>query len=59
LAVACKGALIDRAAFSVLALLSHPCREPERAFAMLDAFDDVPSGEATRVLRGWRESQAA
>jgi hypothetical protein len=59
LAVACKGAHIDRAAFSALALLSHPGRERARAFAMLDTFDDVPSSEATIVLRGWRESQAA
>jgi len=58
LAVACKGAHIDRAAFSALALLSHPSQECRQAFAMLDAFDDVPSGEATRVLRGWRENQA-
>jgi len=59
LAVACKGANIDRAAFSALALLARPGRDRAHAFAVLDAFDNVPMSEATRVLRGWRESQAA
>lgn len=59
LAVACKGAHIDRAAFSALALLARPGRDRSHAFAVLDAFDTVPMSEATRVLRGWRESQAA
>jgi hypothetical protein len=54
LAVACKGALIDRAAFSALALLAHPARDRSHAFAMLDAFDHVPVSEAARTLRGWR-----
>jgi hypothetical protein len=59
LAVACKGANIDRAAFSALALLTRPGRDRAHAFAVLDAFDNVPVSEANRVLRGWRESQAA
>ena len=54
LAVACKGALIDRAAFSALVLLAHPACDRARAFAMLDAFDRVPVSEAARRLRGWR-----
>jgi hypothetical protein len=54
LAVACKGAALDRAAFSALALLAHPGRDRAHAFAMLDSFDTVPMSEATRVLRGWR-----
>lgn len=54
LAVACKGALIDRAAFSALALLAHPACDRSHAFAMLDAFDRVPVSEAARTLRGWR-----
>jgi uncharacterized protein YcaQ len=57
LALACKGANIDRAAFSALALLARPGRDRSHAFAVLDAFDNVPMSEATRVLRGWRESQ--
>jgi len=56
LAVACKGANIDRAAFSALALLTRPGRDRVHAFAVLDAFDNVPTSEATRVLRGWREA---
>jgi hypothetical protein len=54
LAVACKGAGLDRAAFSALALLTRPGRDRAHAFAVLDAFDTVPASEATRVLRGWR-----
>ena len=59
LAVACKGANIDRAAFSALALLTRPKRDRAHAFAVLDAYDNVPASEASRVLRGWRENQAA
>ena len=58
LAVACKGANIDRAAFSALAMLTRPGRDRVHAFAVLDAFDNVPTSEATRVLRGWRETPA-
>jgi hypothetical protein len=59
LAVACKGANIERAAFSALALLVRPGRDRAHAFAVLDAYDTVPMSEATRVLRGWREGQPA
>ncbi len=59
LAVACKGANIERAAFSALALLVRPGRDRAHAFAVLDAYDTVPMSEATRVLRGWREGVSA
>jgi len=59
LAVACKGANMDRAAFSALAILARPGRDRIKAYAVLDAFDNVPAGEAARVLRGWRTDQAA
>lgn len=59
LAVACKGALIDRAAFSALILLAHPACDRGPVFAMLDAFDRVPVSEAARRLRGWRGEAAA
>jgi hypothetical protein len=59
LAVACKGASLDRAAFSALALLVRPGRDRAHAYAVLDAFDNVPTSEATRLLRGWRDGQAA
>jgi len=57
LAAACKGAHIDRAAFSALALLAHPGRDRGHAFAMLDMFDTIATSEAARLLRGWREGQ--
>ena len=60
LAIACKGAHIDRAAFSALALLAHPARDCSHAYAMLDLFDQVPVSEAARALRSWRgEDQLA
>lgn len=55
LVVACKGAQIDRAAFSALALLTRPGRDRSGIYAVLDAFDTMPLSEATRVLRSWRE----
>jgi hypothetical protein len=59
LAVACKGSGLDRAAFSALALMAHPGRDRTHAYAVLDAFDNVPTSEATRVLRGWRGDMVA
>src|SRR6478609_4628242 len=59
LALACKGANLDRAAFSALTLLARPGRDRLHAFAVLDAFDTVSTSEATRVLRSWRENQVA
>lgn len=58
LAVACKGAQIDRAAFSALALLTHPGRDLNGMHTVLDAYDSMSLSEATRVLRGWREPEA-
>jgi hypothetical protein len=57
LAVACKGAGLDRAAFSALALMARPGRSRAQAYAVLDAFESVPAGEASRVLRNWRNGQ--
>jgi len=54
LAVACKGACIDRATFSALALLLHPADDRSQAFVMLDTFDTVPVSEASSKLRGWQ-----
>ena len=59
LAMACKGASLDRAAFSALVLLARPGHDRAHAYAALDAFDNVPTSEATRLLRGWRDGQAA
>ena len=59
LAVACKGAQIDRAAFSALAVLTHPSRDRSHAFDVLDAFDKVAMSDAAYTLHRWRESQMA
>jgi hypothetical protein len=58
LAAACKGAGMSRATFSALVLLSEHAKDLAGAYAMLDAFDAVPAAEATRQLRGWRETDA-
>jgi len=57
LAVACKAACIDRTVFSALVLLTHPANGRDQAFAMLDAFDNVPVSEASRRLRAWQSEQ--
>jgi hypothetical protein len=59
LAVACKGAGFDRAAFSALALLIHPLRDRSCAFAMLDAFDAIAASDASLTLQEWQTSRAA
>lgn len=59
LAVACKGAGFDRAAFSALALLLHPAHDRGHAFALLDAFDAITASEAARALNSWRQGQVA
>lgn len=59
LAVACKGAGLNRATFSALALLTEPADNLASAYAMLDEFDVVPVAEAARQLRGWRETGVA
>lgn len=58
LAVACKGANLDRAAFSALVLMARPGRDRAHAYAVLDTFDSVPMSEASRLLRGWRSEEA-
>jgi hypothetical protein len=59
LALACKGARFDRAAFSALALLLHPARDRGHAFALLDAFDAIAVSEAVYTLNSWRQGQVA
>ena len=53
LAVACKGAGLDRAAFSAIALLTAPELGCER----LSHFDAVPQAGAERLLDFWRGRQ--
>ena len=59
LAVACKAANMDRAIFSALALLTRPGRERSHAYVVLDAFENVPASEASRMLSGWLERQVS
>ena len=59
LAAACKGANIDRAAFSALALLAHPGHDRSHAFAMLDAFDTVELAAETNSRRELRVFRAS
>ena len=51
LAVACKGAGVDRATFSALAVLTA---HDGNAAARLAAFDQVPQGAAARLTGFWR-----
>ncbi len=51
LAVACKGAGLDRAAFSAIALISAGSAD---AAGRLGAYDDIPSAAAERLTRFWR-----
>ena len=50
LAVACKGAGLDRAAFSAIALLTTHAPDPAR----LAHFDAIPQAGAERLLDFWR-----
>jgi hypothetical protein len=59
LAVACKGAGVGRAAFSALAMLADTSQDTAKAYARLDMFDAVPTPEAVRQLRAWRETRLA
>lgn len=56
LAIAAKGAGLDRAAFSALALLTRPPGAEGTVRAMLDSYDAIGAAEAARRLRTWRES---
>lgn len=58
LAVACKGARIRRATYSVLALLSLPDirANPGIRYARLSAYDDIPQTGAHTMLDFWRRA---
>jgi uncharacterized protein (DUF2336 family) len=59
LALACKGAGVGRAAYSALAMLVDESHDTAKAYARLDMFDAVPTPEAVRQLRAWRETKLA
>jgi len=54
LALACKGAGLDRAVFSTLAMLAGTAQNTKEAYARLDKFDAVLVRDAVRQLRAWR-----
>ena len=54
LAVVCRGAGVNRATFSALAVLAGPARAAQENFALLSVFDRVPQNGAARLLAVWR-----
>ncbi|HEY4941587.1 MAG TPA: hypothetical protein VII56_09165 [Rhizomicrobium sp.] len=54
LATLCKGAGINRATFSAMAILTGPVRSVHENFAMLTVFDRVPENGAAHLLAFWR-----
>lgn len=54
LAALCKGAGINRATFSAMAILTGPVRSVHENFAMLTVFDAVPENGAAHLLAFWR-----
>jgi len=49
-----KGAGVNRATFSAIAILAGPARSVEENFAMLTLFDHVPENGARRLVQFWR-----
>ena len=54
LAVACKGAGLERAAFSTIAVLTDKTRAAEDSYLRLAVYDTIPQGAAARLLDFWR-----
>ncbi len=54
LAVACKGAGLERAAFSTIVTLADRGRTAEDAYLRLAVFDTIPQNAAARLLGFWR-----
>jgi hypothetical protein len=57
LAVLCKGAGVNRATFSGLAILTGPVRSVRENFQMLAVFDHVPANGARHLVAFWRGRQ--
>jgi hypothetical protein len=49
-----KGAGVNRATFSAIAILTGPACSVHENFAMLALFDDVPENGARRMVQFWR-----
>ncbi|HXC56845.1 MAG TPA: hypothetical protein VNU97_16215 [Rhizomicrobium sp.] len=54
LAVLAKGAGVNRATFSAVAILAGPARSVHENFAMLGVFDRVPHNGAAQLVAFWR-----
>ncbi|MEJ0043150.1 MAG: hypothetical protein WDM81_13480 [Rhizomicrobium sp.] len=54
LAVLVKGAGVNRATFSAIAILTGPARSVRENFAMLELFDRVPQNGARQLVAFWR-----
>ncbi len=54
LAAACRGAGVNRATFSAIAILAGPVKAVHQNFAMLSVFDRVPENGAANLLAFWR-----
>lgn len=54
LCVLARGAGINRATFSALAILAGPARSVQENFRMLTAFDHVPENGARQIVQFWR-----
>ena len=56
LATLCKGACLNRAAFSALAVLARPEASPDESYRRMAAYDAVPLWGASALLASWREA---
>ncbi len=54
LAAACRGAGVNRATFSAIAILAGPVKAVHQNFAMLNVFDRVPENGAANLLAFWQ-----
>lgn len=59
LATLAKGAGVNRATFSAVAILAGPARSVQENFGMLALFDDVPENGARRMVQFWRSRTVA
>ena len=57
LAIAARAVNLGRSDFSALALLTHPAGDRDAAHSLLDSYDAVSPGDASRTLKTWREKK--
>ncbi len=54
LAVVCRAANINRAAFSAIVVLAGPARAAHESFSLLSVYDKVPANGSVHLLAYWR-----